>query len=86
MYAEQSRLIFLDDQSRARLSQWLKGIDRIRGLNPGRLGMLQLAGSDYISLHELALISDFMYPEPLSNIIMDADYHVRVEMRQKEVA
>ncbi len=71
-----STCLFLDAKSKLRLAAWLHGISRIPGLNLGRLGMLQLAGSDYVTLRELAVISNFM-PEPLSNIIMDTEYVVR---------
>ena len=68
--------LFLDAQSKTRIAEWLEGIDSIPGINPGRLGMLQLAGSDYVSLKELVILCNFM-PSPLVNVIMDAESRVR---------
>ena len=68
--------LFLDEQSKARLAEWLAGIESIPGCNNGRLGMLQLAGSEHITIKELVAISNFM-PDPISNIIMDTDYRIK---------
>ena len=68
--------LFLDAQSKVRLAEWLEGVERIPGVNDGRLGMLQLAGSDHITIRELVALSNFM-PDPISNIIMDTDYRIK---------
>ena len=77
---DENTILFLDAVSKLRLANVLYDIDRIQGLNDGRLGMLQLCGTDHVSLLELAAISDHIYPLALSHVIMDADFHISVSV------
>ena len=69
--------LLLDHRSKARLSKCLQPLVSIIGVEPQRLRDLKMGATSHVSLAELALISDALFPLPLVNVILDKPYHIR---------
>ena len=69
--------LLLGHRSKSRLSKCIQPLGNIVGVDPDRLRDLKMGATSHVTLAELAAISDALFPLPLVNIIMDADYHVR---------
>ena len=69
--------LLLCNRSKSRLSKCLQPLGNIIGVTPKRLRDLKMGATSHVTLAELALISDALFPMPLINVIMDADFHVR---------
>ena len=72
--------LFLDKQSAKRLALALQGTFTLHGITYARLYALRHKQTHFVTLKELAHISDFWFPQPISEILGDAIF------QSKEVA